>query len=265
MNPMLSLRNRRATLTTRRSRNPRRSVSRRKRNRFCSRSRLNLILSRLRVRRNVDLLAVILIVREDIRSREASLREDTCIRDTPRNTEPAGVDVDGAPENEVRLGTLGEDSRKVIRRHLNFRPILVNDFHANTVVVDGDLHLDGRRILAIGDPLVTDLVLRNREERATIKAVANRLLTTLLTKPLGGILRRGLNELLLEINQEIVELCNIGFIRATILCIRIAPLEGRHQRIIDLTIVVCTLEETPRECETRKAEVKNLTRILDGD
>lgn len=262
---LLCSRNRRATLTTRRRRKPRRSLHRRRRNRFCSRSRLNLILSRLRARRNIDLLTVILIVRKDICSRETSLREDTRLRDAPRHTKPTRVDVDGAAENEIRLSTLREDTCKVVRRHIDLRPVLVNNFHGNTVVVDGNLHLDGRRILAVCNPLITGLVLREGEERATVETVANGLLTTLLAKPLGRILSCRLNQLLLEIKKEVVELCNIILLRGTILTLRIASLEGRHQRVINLTVVVCTLEESTRESETRKTKIHNLTRILDGD
>jgi hypothetical protein len=140
---------------------------------------------------------------------------------------------------------------------------VIRDIHRHATIVDGNLHAEGRRILASGNPLAINLLHARRDE--LLHAVRQNLLGTRLAEPLDAVGERRLEELLLHIQEEVVETTEFtGLGSSTLLRIRVATLE-RKRELITGTILGVTDVDSHRIHGLGKTDLEILTVVLDGN
>jgi len=118
---------------------------------------------------------------------------------------------------------------------------VIRNIHRHTTIVHGNLHAEGGRILASGNPLAIDLLNTWRDE--LLHAVRKNLLRTRLAEPLDAVGDRRLEELLLHIKEEVVESSELSCILSrTLLCKRVATLEGKRQLIASTILALANVD-----------------------
>jgi len=138
---------------------------------------------------------------------------------------------------------------------------MIGNIHGHTSIIDGDLHAEGRRILASGNPLAINLLHARRDE--LLHAVRQHLLGARLTEPLDAVGQRSLKKLLLHIQEEVVERTEFTCLSCcTLLCERIATLEGQSQLITGTVLGVANVD-SHRIHRLGKTDLEILTVVLD--
>jgi hypothetical protein len=172
-------------------------------------------------------------------------------------------DIHRATHNDIRADSLGEYRAKRINGEIYGLGRRIHDVHRHAAIINGNLQTEGRRVLSVRNVLISDLVRRHAQDTAVIETVANRLLATLLSEPLGTVFRGSLDKLLLNIQKEVVELGHFIIISRTSLRIRVTTLERPDEGIRYITgLLVLPLKEAARERHTREAQLEVLIIIL---